>query len=177
MNVEFVHLPKPRYLDRKQDAHLFDALQLYEVGYDIANGQPLPEPDFKHLDKIFFKDFVHDTIDYQVHAGIIDNKVCAMARFDPHPRLSGHSNIEEITVHPEYRRQGIAKRLIGYLGGIALANNKHSLQLRVANPELEPYYEKLGFRRNEIIPANPNQPFMAINANVAVQLNKLQFAS
>lgn len=176
MNVEFVHLPKPRYLDRERDARIFDALHLYEVGYDMADGEQLPAPNFQHLGRVFFRDFIHDTIDYQIHAGIVDNEVCAMARFNPHARLSGHSNIEEITVHPEYRGQGIAKHLIGHLASLALTNDRHSLQLRVANLELEPYYAKLGFQRNEIIPKNPEQPFMAISAQKAAQLNEQQLA-
>ena len=59
----------------------------------------------------------------------------------------GETDMMNIAVHPDYRRQGIAENLVVSLVGALKEKGNHSLMLevRVSNEPARTLYEKLGF--------------------------------
>ena len=59
----------------------------------------------------------------------------------------GESDMMNVAVHPDYRRQGIAEELILQLISVLRENGNHclSLEVRVSNAPAIALYEKLGF--------------------------------
>ena len=59
------------------------------------------------------------------------------------------SDIMNVAVHPDWRRQGIAEGLIGHLAAELKSRGIHALMLevRVSNDPATALYEKLGFRQ------------------------------
>ena len=61
----------------------------------------------------------------------------------------GETDMMNIAVHPDYRRQGIGERLVVQLVDALKAKGNHSLMLevRVSNVPARNLYEKLGFQQ------------------------------
>ncbi len=61
----------------------------------------------------------------------------------------GESDMMNIAVHPDYRRQGIAEKLVNSLVAALKERGNHSLMLevRVSNESARKLYEKLGFQQ------------------------------
>ena len=62
-------------------------------------------------------------------------------------RVLGETQITNIAVLPEYRRQGIAKALIGEMLEICKDDERIILEVRKSNSIAISFYEKLGFER------------------------------
>lgn len=63
--------------------------------------------------------------------------------------VCGESDMMNVAVHPEYRRQGIAERLVDALVAELKARGSHSLTLevRASNDAARKLYDKLGFQQ------------------------------
>ena len=61
----------------------------------------------------------------------------------------GESDMMNVAVHPDYRRQGIAEKLVNELAAALKKRGNHclSLEVRASNEPAQKLYEKLGFRQ------------------------------
>ena len=61
--------------------------------------------------------------------------------------VMGESDMMNVAVHPEYRRQGIAEKLCVALVEVLKGNGNHclTLEVRASNEPAKALYEKLGF--------------------------------
>ena len=73
-----------------------------------------------------------------------DTRIVAVARLALHP---GWAGVFGLWVHPDHRRQGLAKRVMAAVGAIARANRMPAIYLQVSedNDRAIAFYEGLGF--------------------------------
>ncbi len=55
-----------------------------------------------------------------------------------------HATIFDLNVHPDFRKQGLALKMLEMLKGVAKSNNVKFLHVD-CSPHLEPLYKKAGF--------------------------------
>jgi predicted GNAT family acetyltransferase len=112
------------HTERPIDAHALRAL------YDLANWWPNRQPAA-----------IADMLDHAIAIGVWDHEhLIAFARAvaDGHFR----AYIEDVVVHPAYRRQGVALQMLGQLLGALVHIETISL---FCTPDLMALYAQLGF--------------------------------
>lgn len=79
---------------------------------------------------------------------------CLRPFFEPEEVLSNFIHIEEIHVQPQYRRQGITRRVVEHIGRlwaelplVLKAFPQHDMYDKYTPEDLEKWYETLGFKR------------------------------
>ena len=111
-------------------------------------------PQIAELEKICF----HDPWSENSIASELDNRLSLwlvaldgdrVAAYVGSQSVLGETDMMNIAVHPDYRRQGIAEQLVNSLVAQLKELGNHSLMLevRVSNDPARKLYEKLGFQQ------------------------------
>lgn len=162
------------YLRPDIDDRLIEALHIYEVGYDTPTGERMKPIKLNELSRVYSTEIYNqsDSFEQQIHVGVTNDEVSVMAAFSPKIRMADRAGINTIAVHPEYRRQGLAPRMISYLAKLAIRENVQLLRLTAASPKLADYYLSLGFKYDEITAGSyrNKQPKMAIPTDIAISI-------
>ncbi len=135
--------PKRVRLEKLQEVHVPDlrqvdhacAEQYWALGFDAAEVPVRTAGDFYHLPR-----------HHAVRVAEADYKVCGFSAF--RDEAPGVAYLEDVSVHPEYQRFGIGRKLVEHVFEEARAANLSQVVLRVWDKAewAKAFYVSLGFR-------------------------------